>query len=454
MSSRPKALIALFLIFSIFGLLFGRIIIAGDGISYYALTVSLLRDHDFDLKNQKRQIKSVKAPINPITAKPASLYSCGFALIYAPFVYAAEQSSSWSPSAYPQNNEIPFQHALGVFIGSFILALLAAILAFLFLKNSGASVWISLLIIILIFAGTPLMFFTFVMPCYSHAADTFLTTAIFFLVFSKINFHIRNALLGIALALSILLRNNNIVLLVPALGGLLFLQRKEGWKIAFATLIEIFVGAVPFLIVHIRFNLSQYGKILATGYRIQTEYGFLAEMLFHPWAGLFVWTPITALALIGLVIGSLARKPLSVISLIAVLSVLFTVQFQPNWWGGYSFGLRFVTHLYFFWIVGLFELHLKLKRFSFIPAIACTLWTFVLFNAFFINTAYPEGRAMLQYDKSRHTPIELLQSTRQQYINYGKDSNPLKFWFDSLSTGPTIQTILRKQSASSQNKQR
>ena len=455
MNSQRWALIILVLIFCVFALLFGRIIIAGDGVSYYALTVSLLRDHDFDLENQKQQIKNVMAPFNPVTAKRASLYSCGFAVVYAPFVTFAEHLGKWFPSLgtwqpYAQNKEFPFVHAFGVFFGSFILVLLTVIAAFFFLRDYGSPPWISLFIIALVLVGTPLMFYAFVMPSYSHAADSFLATAIFFLVFMKRksnqwSFHVRNVLLGIALALSILLRNNNIVLIFPAAGGLLFLQRKDGWKRAAVTLLEIVFAALPLAIVQIKFNVSQYGKIFATGYSVQTEFSFLTEMLLHPWAGMFIWTPITALALTGLVLGCIARKPVPVISLIAILTVLLSVQFQPNWWGGCSFGLRFTTHLFLFWVVGLYELHVRLRRFYFVPAILCTLWTFILFNAFFINNAYPEGRAMLQNDKCRHTPVELLQSASQQYKKYGNGSNPIRFWFDSLSTGPspTIQAILR-----------
>ena len=57
----------LLLLFVKLGLVYGRIIIDGDGLSYYALTTSLVHDHDFDLENQKKQIQGVMAPRNERT---------------------------------------------------------------------------------------------------------------------------------------------------------------------------------------------------------------------------------------------------------------------------------------------------------------------------------------------------------------------------------------------------
>ena len=109
-------MIALFLVLA---LIYGRIIIDGDGLSYYALTLSLAHDHDFDLKNQKQDVQGVMAPFNETTGKPASLFSCGFGVLYAPLLVTLESIPSlMQMRPYPQNARIPFPHSLSVFAQS------------------------------------------------------------------------------------------------------------------------------------------------------------------------------------------------------------------------------------------------------------------------------------------------------------------------------------------------
>jgi hypothetical protein len=455
MKASNPALICILIFFILTALLYGRVIIVGDGVSYYAMTLSLLRDHDFDLQNQKREIPNVMAPVNAVTGKPAPMYSCGFALLYLPSLYVADFAASHIPAfaslqPYSQNSRFPFPHAAGIFLASCLIGLFTLLASYYFLTvRNSFSPWLAALIVILVFAGTPLMFYTFVMASYSHAADSFLAAAIFCLIFFQRKFTVwkiefRNILLGFLLGLSVLLRNNNIALIPPAVGGLLFMERADGWKRAAMTLFEIFLGALPVIAVQIEFNLSQYGKVLAVGYRVQTESGFLFEMLFHPWAGMFVWSPITILALAGLVVGAIQKRSEGVIALLAVISVMVTVQFQPNWWGGCSFGQRFMTHLYFFWVIGLYELHRAIRGYWVILALPCALWMFFLLNVFLINANYTESREMLSQNKCRHSPAALIRSANREYAR--SQTGIVAFWLDSISTGPfpTLQAIIRK----------
>ena len=297
-----KAPVPLFLIlFLLMALFYGRPIVVGDGISYYALAVSLLRDHDFNLTNERRQFPEVMTRLNKTTGKQAPIYSCGFGIVYAPFLaategvaYVAPSLAEWQP--YGQNARLPFVHALGIFTGSLFFGFFTVLWTYVLLTYKFKQhAWTSFLISVLLFIGTPLMFYVFVISSYSHAADAFLTATIFSLVFldpaTGWRIRVRNICLGIAMGLSVSLRNVNIVLILPAIGGVLFLQRHAGWKQNLTTLLEIFMGALPTLIVQIGYNLAQYGTIFATGYKVQLETSFLFEMLFHPWAGVFIWAP-------------------------------------------------------------------------------------------------------------------------------------------------------------------
>src|SRR5262249_31618547 len=158
------------------------------------------------------------------------------------------------------------------------------------------------------FIGTPLAFYTFVTPSFPHAADSFLTAAAFYLIFSN-RFKGRNVLVGFVLGLSVLVRNVNVVFLPPMLLALLSEEYKHQERSIIFVLAEVFIGALPAMVALFYYNWSQYGSPILTGYG--TPPGFnpgLARRIylitFAPSMGMFIWTPITLVALIGLFSGS------------------------------------------------------------------------------------------------------------------------------------------------------
>ncbi len=452
---------AFVLLFLIGSGLYGRIMIDGDGLTYYALTRSLVEDHDFDLRNQRQQVPDLHLTINPVTKRIAAHFSFGFGLLYAPFLYFAEKLAEYSPAIstwkpYIQNRILPFSHALALFTGSLFYGFLTLILCyFMLIRKNLKDEMLAIFTSAAVFSGTPLMFYVFTMPSYSHAVDAFLTTAAFYLVVSSKGLMVKrvnvsNILLGIVLALSVLLRNNNVVLIPPLVLGVMFQQSKQGSRNPLIVVLEILAGAFPFIVLLSNFNLAQYGKFFATGYRIQIEKAFLPEMLFHPDAGLFIWTPLTVVSLTGLIAGSIKRHMEAIVALACVLLVLLSVQFQPNWWGGCAFGPRFFTHLFVFWVWGLMECARFPRRSILVVAVFILAgWTFFLFNLFFINATSTEFRKMLRSNKCRRAPTDMIQSAVSEYVSARErceTGNPVGFWFHSLGKGryPTVQSILRQ----------
>jgi hypothetical protein len=70
------------------------------------------------------------------------------------------------------------------------------------------------------------------------------------------------------------------------------------------------------------------------------------HVLFSPIAGLFPWSPIAALALVGLV--PLARRDwrLALIALLMFVSQALVCGAVKNWWAGTGFGMRRMAELY------------------------------------------------------------------------------------------------------------
>ena len=433
--------------------------IDGDGLTYYALARSLVQDHDFDLKNQRQQVPDLHLKINQTTRRIAAHFSFGFGLCYAPFVFVTEKLSGlfpgfaqWSP--YHQNKIIPFPHSLAIFTGSLFYGFLTLVLCFQILMRENSQSWrVASFITASVLLGTPLLFYVFTMPSYAHAADAFWTTVAFYLAIGGCSWKLKrmalnNVLLGFVLAISVLLRNNNVVLIPPLVLGAVYRESKQHQRNPLHVLFEIFLGALPFIVLLAQFNLTQYGKMFATGYRVQTEEQFLVEMVFHPDAGLLIWTPITLFGIVGLIAGSIKRRIESIVALASVVLVLLSVQFQPNWWGGCAFGPRFFTHLFVFWAWGLLEwIRLIPKRIAIGVICVCALWTFFLLNLFFVNAPSEDFRMLLRANKCRRSPAVMMQYAVSDYMaakENGETSNPIHFWFQSLGKGrfPTVQSFL------------
>ncbi len=438
----------LLVLFILLGLFYGRPVIQNDGISYYALAVSLLEDHDFDLANQREKHREVRVMVKP-DSTVASYYSCGFAFLYAPFLYTMDLISPLRElRPYSQNVKFPFSHNLGIFLGSVLYAFLSIVLAYFFLIQQKLSRSASLFLALACFIGTPLLFYTFTVPSFTHASDTFLVTVAFLLAVwkNKLQFgfiRFRNVLLGFFLACSVLLRNNNIVIVPLLVLGVLFLERKEGWKQAIRTSLEIFAGALPVLIVHALFNLSQYGKLIATGYVIdikqtaQKRFFRFFWIFFHPVPGLYPWSPITLIASIGLILASIKKRPEAILALVVVTVVIISVRFAAIIFPGSTFGQRLLTHLYIFWVFGLAEMFIRFKKLTIGLSAPCLVWTFLLFNTYFILTGMRESKIMTRRGGS--SPVVWLTTafeTYQESKAQGETTNPVEFWYKNLGAKP------------------
>ena len=424
------------------------------------MTRSLVEDHDLDLRNQRQQVPNLHLIISPITRRIATRFSSGFAFLFAPFLYLAEHTKSLFPAfadatPYIQNETIPFAHALALFVGSVLFGFATLLISYLLLSRKENSRAGPVLITLGLFFGTPLAFYTFTMPSYAHAADAFLVAIAFFLALfappiKRLGISVRNLLLGIMLGLSVLLRNNNVVLIPPLLIALLIRTRPTGsffTRQTAVTLMEIVLGATPFLVLFVTVNISQYGRVIATGYEVQWREWYLLKMLFHPYVSIFLWSPVTVLGMAGLIAGTMKKNIPACTALCCVFLVFLTVQFQPNWWGGCSFGSRFFTHLFIFWVWGVLEFFVLLRRTAPILLTLCALWTVFLFHVSFINSASPDFRVLLRSNYCRRTPIEMFRSAAKDYhlaVENGETTNAIQYWLQSTRKGnfPTVLSLL------------
>ncbi|HSE40694.1 MAG TPA: hypothetical protein VLH08_08005 [Acidobacteriota bacterium] len=450
MSLRVRAIsIFLFLFFSL-SLLYGRAVIQNDGITYYALTSSLIHDHNFDLSNEAKRLRDLRVFPSLQTGKIASIYSCGFAFLYAPILLLTEAFPVLNQiRPYAQNAIIPFADALGVFIGSVLFSLTSLLLSYKLLKHFELDTHLALFFSFAVFCGTPLIFYTFTTPSFSHAADAFLFSAIFYLAIRKVR--MRNVFLGFFLGLSVLLRNVNAFVILPIVVWVLYFEHKEG-KHLLRSLAEIAAGGLPIVTIQLSYNFAQYGSFFATGYPVPIAERpqhvldmivSLKRMLVDPSLGLFVWSPVALLSLCGLIIGCIKRNKESVLAIMCFVSVVGALCFFRVMTPGATFGNRFLSHIFILWVVGLYELFKLMPRHILIVTAVPVLWSFLLFNAYYINFANPESRKFLSAFKEPN-PIQVFQASVEGFRKTKSANNPLSFWYRSLGSGqyPSLHFLI------------
>jgi hypothetical protein len=160
---------------------------------------------------------------------------------------------------------------------------------------------------------------------------------------------------GAALAGAVTMRPTNAIAL--ALGTVLVLWKTTG-RCRLAYITGVFVVFIPWALI----TLHYYGNLLQPYDQTNklglpsTFFESLAAQLISPSRGLFIFSPIVLVALVG---GTLAfrRKSLSaleVLSAAAIPCYLIAIALFPVWWAGTSFGPRFMTEtLPFFFVLSI-----------------------------------------------------------------------------------------------------
>jgi len=192
-------------------------------------------------------------------------------------------------------------------------------------------------------AGTPLLFYTFCGPFFSHAVSFAVTTA-FLVMWAKTRERRSQEAwlaLGLLLGIAALVRPQNLLLGVVFLAEWRTLTRAANRGGIANCALGAMLGFAPALIVY----RTLYGSFLALPKAEEMNWlsPAIVEVLVSDFHGILPWTPIYALGIAGLFV--LAKRD-------AVLGrgllAVFAVQLYLNaanlvWWSGGSFGNRRLT---------------------------------------------------------------------------------------------------------------
>jgi hypothetical protein len=312
-----------------------------------------------DLENQAQSFSALntyQVTWNEETGRWATVFPYGSALLLAPAYWAARLTDrlGWlqvNPEYFVGLQGRPFPYSLFVMLLVNLYALAAVALAYRCARFFVSPVPAAASALFL-FLGTPALYYATVEPFMVHVPATLMATLAFYLLLrgrqeGQSDWWALAA--GLAGGVATLVRWQ-MSLLVCALALCLPLRRR--WR---ATL--LFAGGFWAVAWHVLYTWGwMFGRPLfisaAQSGFIKMPVGVL-NVLFSDERGLFIWSPLALLGLVGW--GLLARQHKG---LALGVGVAFVLQALLNgsvadWWGGWSFGMRRMTELYPILVVGL-----------------------------------------------------------------------------------------------------
>jgi len=355
-------------------------VIRGDALHYYVQLRSAVFDHDLDFENDYIGLFTLdfKVSVPPADFKwtfehtpnghVRNFMPVGPALLWAPLFFVVTGATyllSLAGLAYR-----PDGFGLALQLVPDVCGVAAAGLAMWFAYQFARSLHgtrAALGATIALLAGSPLIYYAIVSPAYSHALSAMGASA--FLLYW---WHTRDrtdlrryAAVGALAGLTALIRWQDGLLLATVLVDIVVHARaariSRGRFFAFGVMRLAVAGAAALVIFSPQMMVWQslYGQpftIPQGAEFMRWTASQVTAVLFSPNHGLFSWTPLTAVALAGLV-PLWKKQP----RLVFTLALFFLISTYINgavvdWWAGEAFGARRFLSCFPIFVVGLAEL--------------------------------------------------------------------------------------------------
>jgi hypothetical protein len=251
-------------------------------------------------------------------------------------------------------------------------------------------------VLLVVILGTPLWYYVLYAPSYSHAVDAAVFTAAALALLRALQTGSVGWILGFGAALGALpvIRYANVAVL-PGFVLPLLLHRR--WRASAQTVVAAACSGAALAVTPLVFGIA-YGTpstqetpdvANAAGATARVAFDPLVplKMLFTLQRGIFLWTPLTALAVVGIILLARSRPDLRGYLaglVLAGIGLLFAYSFWANsWHGDSSFSQRFLTALLPLFLIGTAEV-VRRSRLALAVAVLAAAWSvFIGLNHFY-----------------------------------------------------------------------
>jgi hypothetical protein len=211
-----------------------------------------------------------------------------------------------------------------------------------------------------VWLGSSAIYYSLVSPTYSHACSMLATSASLYVWWRSRAERTpgRYALVGALVGFAALIRPQDVVFLVAPLLDTVQDLREPGasrWRDAVLhAFISIGAACVVFVPQMIVWTVLYGSPLLVpqgSGFMRWTD-PQLAAVLFSSFRGLFTWTPVLLVAVLGL--GSLGRerRHLAIVLVVIVVLSWYVNASVADWWAGEAFGARRFVSCFPIFVVG------------------------------------------------------------------------------------------------------
>jgi hypothetical protein len=379
---RDRGLLALLVLFVVLAPLVTQRIYASDEIQYFAYTHSLFFDQDFDFTNQYQYYctadpvkfanfcRDLLGKKEPLTGLPLNVAPIGTGLLWMPFFALAHAgvliARALGATVPADGFSQPYISA--ICFASYLFACIGLLLCYSLARRYFGQ-GVAALAVITMWLATPLIFYTVIAPPWSHATSLMAVTLFIWLWARTRRPEGRTlrewVLLGASAGLMMLVREQDALFmavpgveaLASVVGGLRTTRAGASdpsgvarapsqwpaiWRWALGPAVMGLVAAavfIPQLIAYRaitgRFRPSQ----VVSGKFTWTSPNFF-NVLFNPEHGLFLWTPVYIVGVLGLILLWRRDRLLTgALALTLLLQVYITGSFL-TWQSASSFGQR------------------------------------------------------------------------------------------------------------------
>lgn len=332
----------------------GRVVV-GDALHHYVQLRSAVFDRDLHFRNEYIRMYGLRGDEpgtewvfeRTATGHVRNLMPVGPAIVWAPaflLVTALTSLGHLIGSDYPVDGYGRVFQATAAVSGiaaaasGIWLSFLAA--GELFGRRSAA--WSA----IVLWLSSSAVYYSAISPAYSHSASL-LTGGLFWYAFVRTRDQVtvgRFALLGALAGVAALMRWQDAILLaIPAVNLIWNLRRSVGIgrtiTLGLVTAISALLAFTPQMLVW----QTLYGQPFAIPQGdsfMRWEQPALLAVLFSDWHGLFTWTPVVAMAVLGLPFVWRRDRLVCLTSVVFVLLSWYVNAAAADWWAGEAFGAR------------------------------------------------------------------------------------------------------------------
>ncbi len=382
--------------------------VRGDGVGYFAFDRALVMEHSLDFRkdwqgaNDSFRMGRVddRGNIFPDqftrTGHLDNHFSIGPGILWAPFLltaHAAVKLSHLAGSTVPANF-FSFPYLLAMALGTAIYGFLGLLLSYSLARKYVSDRW-ALLATIAVWFASSLPVYMYFNPSWSHAHSAF-AVALYLWYWdrtrsdrSALQWFILGLLAGLMMDVYYMNAVLMIIPLIESLGGYLRNLRAgrsaEVIRLFFLNLlfaVTVFAVFFPTLLT----KKIIYGGYLEFGYNDVWRWSSPAlwKVAFSSEHGMFSWTPILLLSVIGLFFLRRFDRELSVCLFAGFLIYFYVIGCYDDWAGISSFGNRFFVSLTPIFIVGLAALFEATARAwrekTAAVAVRCATAAFILWN--------------------------------------------------------------------------